>query len=122
MRRRRDEYFEDRGPADLPHFRPALERTRAVAFVAVVAFVFVEVFGVPHLRVTYAYSGSASSPTVVSASYWSVTGPIERVGGDHPLVKVIPLETPLRDRVRHAASVFVAWAQSQFTHGSEFPE
>lgn len=111
-RRNRDEYVIDRGPPDLPHHRPGLERARGVLVFVFVALLFAEIFGVPHLRVSYTYTGSYSSPVYLSAEYWSITGPVDRAGGELPLIKIIPLEVPMRERARRAAGRFYAWAKN----------
>lgn len=102
----------DHTPAGPTLPAPTWVKLRRWLLVLVLAAAAVEWFGVPHLRGSYRYRGPASDPTILDATYWSVTGQrhvsYAQMGDTMPVVAFLPLETSLVDRGRGALSA--AWA------------
>lgn len=86
-------------------WRRAVRRLRNVAIIALMLAALVDVAGLPYLRITYRYRGSHRAPTILSATYWSVTGPLEvrsgELGPGCPPLVMLPLDVPLHRRVRN---------------------
>ena len=74
-----------------------LQKLRNLTTVAIMVLIFVQLFGVPHLRMQYRSRGSHDN--IVAANYWSITGTqagTMREGEQgFPIVALIPLDKPL---------------------------
>jgi len=82
--------------------RSSLVPIAKLASIALVVLIAVEVFGLPHLRVSYQYTGPSSDPSILRARYWSVTGPRDanysEMGDSMTVIALFPVEPSLRTR------------------------
>lgn len=101
-----------------PRLRPSLKDRliRVVLIIAVVAIV-IGVAGVPHLRLSYRYHGSAENPYIVWARYWSPLGTRELHRFEHdrglPLVLLLQPERPWVEQGRDLVQYAWTWTRSQ---------
>jgi len=114
-------------PLGVSGSRPGLARSRNLLVIAVVLALFVEIAGLPHLRVSYEYRGRASDPTIISAQYLSITG-MRRVGftempsGSMPLVALLPLERSLIDYGRNVSATVWSYARDHLSTSKNTPQ
>ena len=83
----------------IPRRDPDLILIRNVLLAFVAICVFLQIFGMPHLRVSYQYVPGTKPRVITSAKYWSPRGMVHSYGGVFgegcPLVVLIPLEKPV---------------------------
>lgn len=83
--------------------KSSLRPIATYACVAIAILAAVEVFGMPHIRWSYRYTGSAEHPDIISARYWSLTGAVDvhrvEMGERMPFIALLPLDPPLHVRI-----------------------
>lgn len=89
----------------------ARRRLRRTLLLLTAALLFIEFAGVPHMRVTYTYTGRSSASRMLAAQYWGPFGGKPAQAGQYgegcPLIVLIPLEKSLVSYAREAA--IAAW-------------
>ena len=102
--------------ANLGQRRPLFSIVRTIVVTGILIGLFVSFLGQPALRVSYTYRGHGEHKTILSASYWTITGPLSPSSryhlGDYPVLVLVPLETPLSVRLHSAFNAFLNPSQS----------
>ena len=104
-------------PSPFPIYGSRRIRLWHVLVGTAVVLIATEIWGLPHLRTTYEYRGPAKNPTIISATYWSVTGPrrvhYSEIGDNMPVVAMLPLEKSLLIYAKEALASILSYAADQ---------